>query len=71
MREGDAALMESLALPDYQAKPERAILFEIAAWDINCPQHIPQLHDEETMAAVIAKLQGRIAELEAEVARLG
>lgn len=71
VREGDADLMERLALPDYQAKPERAILFDIAAWDINCPQHIPRLHDDEAMAAVIGKLQGRIAELEAEVARLG
>jgi len=71
VREGDADLMERLALPDYQVKPERAILFDIAAWDINCPQHIPRLHDDEAMAAVIGKLQGRIAELEAEVARLG
>ena len=69
VREGDAALIERLTMPDYEAKPERAILFEIDAWDINCPQHIPRFYDEETMAAVIGKLQGRIAELEAELAR--
>ena len=69
VREGDAELMDRLTLPGYEAKPERAILFDIEAWDINCPQHIPRLYDEETMAAVIGKLQGRVAELEAELAR--
>ena len=25
----------------YRAVPEQAMLFTIAAWDCNCPQHIP------------------------------
>ncbi len=38
--EGDAALLTGLADPEYPARPERAILFAIEAWDANCPQHI-------------------------------
>lgn len=38
--EDDAALLEGLADPQYPGRPERAILFTIEAWDVNCPQHI-------------------------------
>lgn len=68
--EGDAALMESLALPGYRARPERAILIEVEAWDINCRQHIQPRYDEATVARVVEKLSARIAELEEEVARM-
>jgi len=54
----------------YQAKPEQAILFEIEAWDINCPQHIPQKIDASDVERVLGDLQRRIAELEAENAAL-
>ena len=37
----------------------------VAAWDINCPQHIPQKVDAADAARVIAQLRARIAELEA------
>jgi predicted pyridoxine 5'-phosphate oxidase superfamily flavin-nucleotide-binding protein len=36
----DSALFAALALPNYRAKIERAIVIDIAAWDWNCPQHI-------------------------------
>src|SRR6218665_3220844 len=39
--EDDPALMRSLMPQGYRAKPEQVILFTIAAWDTNCPQHIP------------------------------
>lgn len=68
--EGDAALMEALALPGYRARPERAILIEVEAWDVNCRQHIQPRYDEGTVARVVEKLTSRIAELEAEVAQL-
>ncbi len=68
--EDDAELMERLADPGYQAKPERAIVFEIEAWDVNCPQHITRRYTEHQIAPAIAKLQARIDELEAEVAAL-
>jgi predicted pyridoxine 5'-phosphate oxidase superfamily flavin-nucleotide-binding protein len=68
--EDDLALIESLAVPGYEGKPEQAILFTIEAWDTNCPQHIPQMFAAADVAAAIERLQGRIEELEAEVAKL-
>ena len=38
--ENDAALVETLFDTGYKARPERAILFTIEAWDVNCSQHI-------------------------------
>jgi len=67
--EGDDALIGKLFVPGYKAKPEQAILFTVEAWDINCQQHIPQLFPAPDVAAAV-RLQARIAELEAEVARL-
>jgi predicted pyridoxine 5'-phosphate oxidase superfamily flavin-nucleotide-binding protein len=68
--EDDAELLERLADPEYRAKPERAIVFEIEAWDVNCPQHITPRYTQDQIAPAIAKLQTRIEELEAEVAGL-
>jgi predicted pyridoxine 5'-phosphate oxidase superfamily flavin-nucleotide-binding protein len=61
--EDDPALLARVADPDGPAA-EQAILFEVEAWDINCPQHIPQKIDAEDVVAVVARLQGRIEELE-------
>jgi hypothetical protein len=52
------------------AEPERVIRFEIEAWDRNCPSHIPMLLPADAVEAALGNLQSRIAELEAEVARL-
>ena len=68
--EGDAVLMEKLHDREYPAEAERAILFAIEAWDVNCPQHIHRRFSERQVAPVIETLKDRIAELEAEVARL-
>jgi predicted pyridoxine 5'-phosphate oxidase superfamily flavin-nucleotide-binding protein len=68
--EGDADLIESLQDPSYPGKVERAIVFEVEAWDVNCPQHIRRRFPETAVAHVIEQLQGRIKELEAEVAAL-
>ena len=68
--EGDEALIAALMPEDYAARPEQVILFDIDAWDTNCPQHIPQKFDAADVAAVVARLESRIAELEAENARL-
>lgn len=64
--EGDDALNAQLMPHGYKARAEAAILFEIEAWDLNCPQHIPQKFDAEDVAAAIGRLEARIAELEAE-----
>ena len=68
--EDDPALLASLMPQGYRAKPEQVILFTIAAWDTNCPQHIPQKFDAADVAAALAARDARIAELEEEVARL-
>lgn len=68
--EDDPALTDALMPKDYKAKPEQAILFKIAAWDSNCPQHIPMKFDAADVAAAVAARDERIAELEAEVAQL-
>lgn len=68
--EDDPALIERLRVPGYSGVPEQAILFEVAAWDANCPQHIPQLLPAERVAAALDERDLRIAALEAEIARL-
>ena len=68
--EDDPALTRSLMPQGYRARPEQVILFTITAWDTNCPQHIPQKFDAADVAAALAARDSRIAELEAELARL-
>ena len=68
--ENDPALMERLVDPGYRARPERAILFTIEAWDVNCSQHITERYTQGEIAIAAAGLRERIAELEAENARL-
>lgn len=68
--EGDAALVAELADPAYRAKVERALIFKVKAWDVNCPQHITPRHDEATLRSVNAKLLAQLAALEAENAAL-
>jgi predicted pyridoxine 5'-phosphate oxidase superfamily flavin-nucleotide-binding protein len=75
--EDDPALTASLMPKGYRARPDQVILFKIAAWDTNCPQHIPQKFDAADVAAAMAEASAkieqrdaRISELEAEVAKL-
>ena len=68
--EGDLELMERLVDPNYRARPERAIVFRLEAWDINCRQHIVPRYTEAEIAPAVDRLAQRIKELEAEVAQL-
>jgi hypothetical protein len=68
--EDDRELIIRLMPSGYKARPERAILFTIAAWDVNCSQHIPQRFDAADVAATLLERDRRIAELEAEIERL-
>jgi predicted pyridoxine 5'-phosphate oxidase superfamily flavin-nucleotide-binding protein len=63
---GDAALTAALMPEDYAARPEQVIVFEVEAWDSNCPQHIPRKFDAADVAAVLAERDAKIAALEAE-----
>ncbi len=69
--EDDPALLARLADPEYGGTPERALVFEIAAWDTNCPQHITPRYTPAEIAPVVDALRRRIAELEAGLAAAG
>ena len=66
----DPALTAALFPDGYKARAEQAIVFTVEAWDSNCPQHIPQMFFAEDVAAMVERFERRIAELEAENARL-
>ena len=72
--EGDLELMERLVNPAYvkaaKARPQRAIVFTLEAWDSNCRQHIVPRYTEAEIAPAVDQLAKRIKELEEEVARL-
>jgi predicted pyridoxine 5'-phosphate oxidase superfamily flavin-nucleotide-binding protein len=68
--EGDLELMERLVDPAYKARPQRAIVFTLEAWDVNCQQHIVPRYSEAEIAPGVNKLVARIQELEEEVAQL-
>ena len=68
--EDDPALLARLADPGYRARPERAILFTVEAWDVNCSQHITARFSEEEIVGATVVMRERIAALEAENAQL-
>jgi len=69
--EENEALYELLKPADYKFRPERMMVFEIQAYDWNCPQHIvPRYSAEEIEEALlpqkeyIKNLENKIKELE-------
>jgi predicted pyridoxine 5'-phosphate oxidase superfamily flavin-nucleotide-binding protein len=68
--EDDPALLARLADPGYRARPERAILFTVEAWDVNCSQHITPRFTEAEVTEATAPMRDRIVALEAENAQL-
>jgi predicted pyridoxine 5'-phosphate oxidase superfamily flavin-nucleotide-binding protein len=68
--EGDEALTSRLMPEGYRARAEQVILFQVTAWDMNCPQHIPQKLDAADVARALDARQARIDTLEAENAAL-
>jgi len=71
--EDDPELLSRLVEPGYRARPERAIVFAVEAWDANCPQHIHPRRRETDVNRIVAGLQKRIDELQLalEEARAG
>jgi len=69
--EDDPDLVDRLRAEASQGRPERAILFDVAASDVNCPQHIPQRIDAAKVAAMLAERDARIAYLEDALERVG
>jgi uncharacterized protein len=68
--ENEPEMLAKLMPEGYQARGEQVIIFEVAVWDTNCPQHIPQKIDVADVVQVIAERDKRVLELEAELARL-
>ncbi len=67
--EGDEELLFRMSQVT-SGSPERVILFEVWAWDRNCPQHIPVMFQQEDVERALTALQNRIGALEAENERL-
>ena len=70
MVENDAAFVEKLFDQGYKARPERALLFTVEAWDVNCSQHIVTRYTEAELESAFNTIKARMAQLEAENARL-
>src|SRR5262249_36060854 len=68
--EGDAALLARLGPEGYAARAERAIVFHVEAWDVNCPKHIPQKLDAVAVKAALDEKERRIRALSEENRRL-
>ena len=68
--EDDADLTARLLPMGYRARAEQVILFTVAAWDSNCPQHIPQRFEAADVAAALAAKDAEIMTLRAELQRL-
>jgi predicted pyridoxine 5'-phosphate oxidase superfamily flavin-nucleotide-binding protein len=68
--EDDPELIAKLFPSAYRARGEAAIIFTVEAWDVNCPQHIPQMFFAEDVAEAIGRFEQRVAALDAENASL-
>jgi predicted pyridoxine 5'-phosphate oxidase superfamily flavin-nucleotide-binding protein len=62
----DPALTEAVATPGYRAKPERAMLLRLEAFDWNCPQFITPRFTESEIEKALAPIRQRIEALEVE-----
>ena len=62
--------IDRLYLPEKDARPERAFLIHVEAFDWNCQQHIVPRLTQEEFAEALAPIRRRIAELEEENTRL-
>lgn len=63
----DPSLLDRLRDASYLGRVERVILFEMDAWDVNCPQHIHKRFSQQQIAPVIEQLQAKIADLESKL----
>lgn len=75
----DPALVAELAMPEYHATIERAVLLTIESYDWNCPRHItPRFTEDEIRETLLAPLTDELTRLQeenhalkAQLARLG
>jgi uncharacterized protein len=62
----NSELAQRLALPEYDAKPERALLLHLEAFDWNCPQHITPRFSVSELERALMPVRRRLEHLEAE-----
>jgi predicted pyridoxine 5'-phosphate oxidase superfamily flavin-nucleotide-binding protein len=63
-------LYEQLNLDDYKFRPERMMVFNIEAYDWNCPQHITPRYTTEEIEKAFLPQQEYITSLEEEIKEL-
>ena len=68
--EDDEELLERVVDPDYPARPERVLCFDVKAWSPNCAQHIKRRYTAEEMVPKVRELQQCIVQLEETIASL-
>ncbi len=66
----DPEVIAALKHDENTAKIERAIVFEVEAFDWNCPQHITPRYTVDEIKLMASSLYERIDELEKEIANL-
>lgn len=62
----DEQLVRQLHVEGYKARPERAVVITIEAFDWNCPQHIPQRLTVQELEPVLGQMRQQIAALQEE-----
>ena len=63
-----AAIDDSAHLPQWRAadaRIERVVRIDVAAWDLNCRQHFPKLVSERSVRRLADDYETRLAELQA------
>jgi len=68
--EDDHELLTRLVDADYDARPERAFVFHVEAWDVNCPQHITPRFTQTEIESVIRELERRNEALQKRIEEL-
>lgn len=66
----DKTLFDLLDPKEYKHRPERMMLFDIKAYDWNCPQHIMPRFTEEEVNQVLDTYKVYIKSLEEEIKKL-
>lgn len=68
--EENKELYDLLKPEDYKFRPERMLIFDIQAYDWNCPQHITPRYTVEEIEQVLQPQRKYIADLESKVKEL-
>jgi predicted pyridoxine 5'-phosphate oxidase superfamily flavin-nucleotide-binding protein len=70
-RADDPGLVDRIAVPGYDKRVERAVVFALEGYDWNCPQHITPRYTKAEIDEAVAPLRERLAELERALATAG